>query len=66
MTDRESDTSVSSSNTGIYRGKELELMLGYIDKDATICAAWPKIKMEATEIEAAQTNQLRRFLAVVL
>lgn len=43
VTDLDFNASVLSSNTSSYRGEEVESILGYIDKNTTICATWPKI-----------------------
>ncbi len=66
VTDLDSDASALSSGASTYRGEEVESMLGYIDEDATVCAIWPKIQREAAEIEAAQTNRLKRSLTIAL
>lgn len=39
VSDPESNTSTLSSDTSTYGGEEVELILGYIDKDAVIHAA---------------------------
>ncbi len=64
--DLDSDTSTSSSSASTYGGEEMESILGYVDKDATVYAIWPKIQREAAEIEATQTNRLKHSLAVAL
>ncbi len=66
VTDLNSDASALSFGASTYRGEKVESMLGYVDEDATVCATWPKIQREDAEIEAAQTNQLKRSLAVAL
>lgn len=38
MTDLDSNTSALFFNTSTYGGEEVESMLGYIDKDATVRA----------------------------
>lgn len=38
VTDLESDTSALSSGVSTYSGEEVESILGYLDKDATVCA----------------------------
>lgn len=43
MTDPDNDNSFSFSGASTYRGDELELILGYIDKDVMVQSAWLKI-----------------------
>ena len=66
VTDLEFNTSALFSDTNTYRGEEIESILGYVDKNTVICAAWPKIKRKIAEIKAVQTNWLKHLLTVAL
>ncbi len=66
MTDLDFNTSALSSDTSTYREEEVESMLGYIYKNATIYTTSPKIQRQVAKIEATKTNRLKRSLTITL